>query len=71
MDPICDYWFVYDAGFGTAKIGCIMEGKKMTMRKAKYMMYVPLVVIGLISLVPFLWLVRNSFMDSYEIFEFP
>ena len=25
----------------------------MTMRKAKYMMYVPLVVIGLISLVPF------------------
>ena len=53
MDPICDYWFVYDAGFGTAKIGCIMEGKKMTMRKAKYMMYVPLVVIGLISLVPF------------------
>lgn len=43
----------------------------MTMRKAKYMMYVPLVVIGLISLVPFLWLVRSSFMDSYEIFEFP
>ncbi|MGM0296919.1 carbohydrate ABC transporter permease [Enterococcus sp. AZ034] len=41
------------------------------MRKAKYMMYVPLVVIGLISLVPFLWLVRSSFMDSYEIFEFP
>lgn len=43
----------------------------MTMKKAKYMMYVPLVVIGLISLVPFLWLVRSSFMDSYEIFEFP
>lgn len=43
----------------------------MTMRKAKYMMYIPLVVIGLISLVPFLWLVRSSFMDSYEIFEFP
>lgn len=43
----------------------------MTMRKAKYMIYVPLVVIGLISLVPFLWLVRSSFMDSYEIFEFP
>ncbi len=43
----------------------------MTMRKAQYMMYVPLVVIGLISLVPFLWLVRSSFMDSYEIFEFP
>ena len=43
----------------------------MTMRKAKYMMYVPLVVIGLISLVPFLWLVSSSFMDSYEIFEFP
>ena len=43
----------------------------MTMRKAKYMMYVPLVVIGLISLVPFLWLVRSSVMDSYEIFEFP
>lgn len=43
----------------------------MTMRKAKYMMYVPLVVIGLISLVPFLWLVHSSFMDSYEIFEFP
>lgn len=43
----------------------------MTMRKAKYMMYIPLVVIGLVSLVPFLWLVRSSFMDSYEIFEFP
>ena len=43
----------------------------MTIKKAKYMMYIPLVVIGIISLIPFLWLVRSSFMDSYEIFEFP
>ena len=53
------------------KLGVLWRARKMTMRKAKYMMYVPLVVIGLISLVPFLWLVRSSFMDSYEIFEFP
>jgi multiple sugar transport system permease protein len=43
----------------------------MTVKKAKYMMYIPLVIIGIVSLIPFLWLVRSSFMDSYEIFEFP
>ncbi len=54
MDPICDYWFVYDAGFWYGKkLGVLWRARKMTMRKAKYMMYVPLVVIGLISLVPF------------------
>lgn len=43
----------------------------MTLKKARYMMYIPLIIIGLVSLIPFVWLVRSSLMDSVEIFEFP
>lgn len=43
----------------------------MSLKKAKLMMYIPLVILALISLIPFIWLVRSSFMSSTEIFVFP
>lgn len=48
-----------------------MEEEKNDNKKAKYMMYIPLLFIGLVSLIPFVWLVRSSLMDSTEIFQFP
>ncbi|KAF1297872.1 sugar ABC transporter ATP-binding protein [Enterococcus sp. JM4C] len=43
----------------------------MSKKKARLMMYVPLIFIGIVSILPFLWLVRSSLMNSTEIFEFP
>ncbi|ERL63882.1 carbohydrate ABC transporter permease [Schleiferilactobacillus shenzhenensis] len=43
----------------------------MSKKKIKMMTYIPLVFIGIISIVPFLWLVRSALMNNTEIFEFP
>ena len=45
--------------------------RKRSLRVGTVVAYVLLVLVGALCLVPFVWLIRSSFMTASQIFEVP